>query len=148
MPDDESPKTVIVLDPVLEPREVIVLEEYDNGDDRDDDDCDNKYKRGDKRYFSRNSKRLGDIENRATDSLDRVANAVKHGVDAYTEKRNKSEKERCDGALVDFCVNAATGVSRTISESAPVLIDAAEAFTTNRRRKQLRRFVRSFPFPF
>lgn len=143
MPENEAPQKVIVL----EPRKVIVLEDAD--DNGDDNDCDNNDRRTKgKRYSSRNSRRLGDIENRATESLNRVAEAVDHGVDEYTKKRNKSEKERKDGALVDFLVNAATGASRTISESAPVLIDAAEAFTTNRRRKQVRKFVRSFPFPF
>ena len=112
MPENEAPQKVIVL----EPRKVIVLEDAD--DNGDDNDCDNNDKRvKGKRYSSRNSRRLGDIENRATESLNRVAEAVDHGVDEYTKKRNKSEKERKDGALVDFLVNAATGASRTISES-------------------------------
>ncbi len=143
MPDNEPPQKVIVL----EPRKVIVLEDAD--DNGNDNDCDNNDRRvNGKRYSSRNSERLGDIEHRATESLNRVADAVDHGVGEYTKGRNKSEKERRDGALVDFCVNAATGVSTTIAESAPVLIDVAKAFTTNRRRKQVRKFVRSFPFRF
>lgn len=138
MPDNEQPQKVIVL----EPQKVIVVEDAD-------DNCDDDDRRGKgKRYSSKNSRRLGDIENRVTKSLNRVADAIDHGADAYTKKRNKSEDERKDGALVDFFVNAATGASTTISESAPVLIDVAEAFTTNRRRKQIRKFVRSFPFRF
>jgi hypothetical protein len=140
MPDNESPKKVVVL----EPREVIVLEETD--DNGDDNGCDNNQKRGRrKRYSSRNSERLGDIEHRATDSLNRVADAIDHGVEDYTTKRDKSERERRDGALVDFLVNSAAGVSKTISESAYVLEDAAKAFTTNRRRKTIRKIVRNLP---
>lgn len=137
MPENEQAQKVIVL----EPQKVIVVEEAD--------DCDDNDRRGKgKRYSSKNSRCLGRIEDNATKSLNRVADAINHGADAYTKKRNKSEDEKKDGALVDFFVNAATGASTTISESAPVLIDVAEAFTTNRRRKQIRRFVRSFPFRF
>jgi hypothetical protein len=138
MPENEQAQKVIVL----EPQKVIVVEEAD-------DSCDDNDWRGQgKRYSSKNSRCLSRIEDKATNSLNRVADAINHGADAYTKKRNKSEDEKKDGALVDFFVNAATGASTTISESAPVLIDVAEAFTTNRRRKQIRRFVRSFPFRF
>jgi len=101
-----------------------------------------------KKSSSKASSRLSDIENRATKSLNRVTKAVNRGVNTYREKRDASERRRQDGALVDFWVNAATGVSEAIADSAPVLTDLAKAFTTNRRRKQFRKLVRSFPVLF
>jgi hypothetical protein len=112
------------------------------------DDEDKKRSGKKKRGSSRASRRLTDIEFRASKSLHRVTRAVNKGVETYIEKRDASERKQRDGAIVDFLVNSATGASESIAESAPVLIDLAKAFTTNRRRKQLRRLVRSFPVLF
>ena len=101
-----------------------------------------------KRGSSRNLRRLSDIELRASKSLRRVTRAVNRGVETYLDKRDASERKRRDGAIVDFFINSATGASQAVSDSAPVLIDLAKAFTTNRRRRQIRRLVRSFPLPF
>jgi hypothetical protein len=107
-----------------------------------------KKNRNKRRGSSEGSRRLEDIENRATESLHRVTKAVNRGVVTYREKRDASERRRQDGALVDFWINAATGVSEAISDSAPVLTDLAKAFTTNKRRKQFRKLVSSFPVLF
>ena len=101
-----------------------------------------------KKGSSRAARRLEDIENRASRSLHRVTKAVNRGVLTYREKRDRSERKRRDGALVDFCVNVATGVSEAVADSTPVLTDIAKAFSTRRRRKQVRKLVRSFPVLF
>jgi hypothetical protein len=113
-----------------------------------DSDGGKRRSRKKKKGSSKASRRLTDIENRATDSLHRVTRAVNRGVVTYREKRDASERKRQDGALVDFWVNAATGVSKAVADSAPVLTDLAKAFTTNRRRKQFRKLVRSIPVLF
>ena len=104
-------------------------------------------KRKKKRGSSRASRRLADIENRASKSLRRVTKAVDRGVEIYREKRDKSERKRRDGALVDFYENAAVGVAETIAKSSPALTDLAKAINTRSRRKMVRRFVRNFPVP-
>jgi ribosomal protein L14 len=104
-------------------------------------------KRKKKRGSSRSSRRLEDIENRATKSLRRVTKAVDRGVKIYREKRDKSERKRRDGALVDFYENAAVGMSETIAQASPALSDLARAFNTRRRRKNIRRLIGSFPVP-
>jgi len=104
-------------------------------------------KRKKKRGSSRTSRRLEDIENRVSKSLRRVSKAVDRGVKTYRDKRDKSERRRRDGALVDIYENAAVGVSEAISNSSPVLTDIAKAVNTRRRRKDIRRFVRALPVP-
>lgn len=100
-----------------------------------------------KRGSSRESKRLADIENRATKSVRRVTKAVNRGVGTYRDKRDKSQRKRRDGALVDSYENAAVGVAEAVSNSSPVLTDLAKAINTRRRRKSIRRLVRSLPVP-
>ena len=104
-------------------------------------------KRKKKRGSSKTSRRLEDIENRVSKSLRRVSKAVDRGVKTYRDKRDRSERRRRDGALVDSYENAAVGVSEAISNSSPVLTDIAKAINTRRRRKEIRRFVRGLPVP-
>lgn len=100
-----------------------------------------------KRGSSKKSRRLEDIENRVSKSLRRVTKAVDRGVRTYRDKRDKSERRRRDGALVDSYENAAVGVSEAIADSSPVLTDIAKAINTRRRRKEIRRLVRGLPVP-
>jgi hypothetical protein len=106
-----------------------------------------KYTKRKKRGSSRSSRRLADIENRATKSLRRVTRAVNRGVDTYRTKRKKSDKKYRDGALVDSYENAAVGIAEAVADSTPVLSDFAKAVNTRFRRKQMRRLVRSIPIP-
>jgi len=101
-----------------------------------DSDGDKKNRRN-KRGSSRASRRLEDIEDRASRSLHRVSKAVNRGVETYLDKRDASKRKRRDGALVDFWVNAATGVSETVADSAPVLTDLAKHLRPTDARKNL-----------
>ena len=100
-----------------------------------------------KRGSSRSSRRLADIENRATKSLRRVTKAVRRGVQTYRTKRKKSDRKYRDGALVDSYENAAVGIAEAVANSSPVLTDFAKAVNTRFRRKSIRRLVRTFPIP-
>lgn len=100
-----------------------------------------------KRGSSRSSRRLTDIENRASKALRRVSKAVDKGVKTYRDQRDKSQRKRRDGALVDSYQNAAVGAAEAIAQSSPVLTDFAKAVNTRRRRKSIRRLVRSLPIP-
>jgi vacuolar-type H+-ATPase subunit H len=103
------------------------------------------YKKRKKRGSSRASRRIEDVENRATKALHRVTKAVNKGVDNYIDKRDKSARKRRDGALVDFYENASVGISRAMAESSPVLTDMSKAINTRRLRKSIRRAVRGIP---
>lgn len=98
-----------------------------------------------KRGSSKAARRLEYYEKRLSKSARRVSRGVKNGVDTYIDNRNRSERKRKDGALVDFCENAAKGIARAISESSPVLTDYSKALNTKRMRKQIRQFLRPIP---
>ncbi len=100
-----------------------------------------------KRGSSRSSRRLIDIENRASKALRRVSKAVDKGVKTYREQRDKSARKRRDGALVDSYQNAAVGIAEAVANSSPVLTDFAKALNTRSRRKQIKRLVRVLPIP-
>jgi hypothetical protein len=100
-----------------------------------------------KRGSSRSSRRLTDIENRASKALRRVSKAVDKGVKTYRDKRDKSQRKTRDGALVDSYENAAVGIAEAVAQSSPVLTDFAKAVNTRRRRKEVRRLVRALPIP-
>ncbi len=100
-----------------------------------------------KRGSSKSLRRIEDIENRASRSLRRVSKAVDRGVETYRIKRKKSNRKYRDGAVVDSYENAAVGIAEAVSDSSPVLSDFAKAVNTRFRRKQVRKFLRSFPIP-
>lgn len=98
-----------------------------------------------KKGSSRSSRRLEDIERHLSKAVRRVSKGVKNGVDTYIDNRDRSERKRRDGALVDFCVNSAKGTARALSESSSVLTDLTRTWNTRRMRKQLRKALRPIP---
>jgi hypothetical protein len=93
---------------------------------------------------SRGSRRLTEIDKRATKAVRRVTRALDSGIDTYIEHRDKSKEARKDGVIVDFVENVSYGVSRAISEASPLVHDVAEAINTRRVRSQIRRAARLF----
>jgi DNA topoisomerase VI subunit B len=93
---------------------------------------------------SRGSRRLTEIDRRATKAVRRVTRALDRGIDTYIEHRDKSKEARKDGVIVDFIENVAYGVSRVVSEASPVIHDVAEAINTRKLRSQIRRAARTF----
>ena len=93
---------------------------------------------------SRGSRRLTEIDKRATKAVRRVTRALDSGIDTYIEHRDKSKATRKDGVIVDFVENVAYGVSRVVAEVSPVISDVAEAVNTRRLRSQIRRAARVF----
>jgi len=106
-------------------------------------------KRKAKRGSSRTSRRLEDIERRVSKAVRRVTKAVNRGMSEYLDQRDKSASKRRDGALVDFYENVSKGLSRSISEASPSIVDVSKAFNTNRNRRRIRRALRRLPrMPF
>jgi hypothetical protein len=98
-----------------------------------------------KKGSSKAAKRLEYYEKRLAKSARRVSRGIKNGVDTYIDNRNRSERRRRDGALLDLCENSAKGVAKAISESSPVLTDFAKALNTKKMRKQIKQFLRPIP---
>jgi hypothetical protein len=98
-----------------------------------------------KRGSSKSSRRIEDIENRANKAVHRVTKAVNRGVKTYQDQRDRSERRRRDGAIVDWYENASIGIAEAVANSSPILTDFARACNTRARRKQIRRFVRILP---
>jgi hypothetical protein len=98
-----------------------------------------------KRGSSKAARRLEYYEKRMSKSARRVSRGIKNGVDTYIDNRNRSERRRKDGAILDFCENSAKGIAKAISESSPILTDAAKALNTKKMRKQIKQFLRPIP---
>jgi hypothetical protein len=97
-----------------------------------------------KKTSSRGTRRLKDIDRRVSKALRRVTRSLDHGVDSYSEHRDKSSAKKKDGPVVDFAVNVSYGVSKAISEASPLLTDLTEALNTRSMRTQMRRVARTF----
>lgn len=104
-----------------------------------------KGKKKKKRGSSKAARRLESYEKHLSRAARRVSRGVRNGVDTYIDNRNRSERKRRDGAIVDLCQNLAKGTARAISESSPILTDYARALNTKRCRKQIRQFLRPIP---
>lgn len=98
-----------------------------------------------KRGSSQAARRLEFYEKHMAKSARRVSRGVKNGVDTYIDNRNRSERKRRDGAILDLCQNTAKGVAKAISESSPVLTDIAKSLNTKQMRKQIRQYLRPIP---
>jgi hypothetical protein len=98
-----------------------------------------------KKGSSKAARRLESYEKHLSRSARRISRGVKNGVDTYIDNRNRSERKRRDGAIVDLCQNLAKGTARAISESSPILTDYARAMNTKQMRKQIRQFLRPIP---
>src|SRR5690242_905629 len=72
-------------------------------------------KRRGKGNSSRGTRRLTEIDRRASKAIRRVTRAFNHGMDTYIEERDESRSKRKDGPVVDFVENVSYGVSTTLS---------------------------------
>jgi hypothetical protein len=98
-----------------------------------------------KRGSSRTTRRLADIERQFSRAARRVSKGCKNGWDEYLDNRDRSQRRRRDGAIVDYYENMSKGIARAISEASPALTDIAKAFNSKRMRKQIRRALRPLP---
>jgi hypothetical protein len=101
-----------------------------------------------KRGSSRAARRLEDVESRVSEAVRRVTRGVDSGVDRYIARRNRSARDRRDGALVDFGTNVARGTTKAVRDSSPALIDVAKIVNTKRLRKRIRKALRCVPVIF
>jgi hypothetical protein len=72
----------------------------------------------------------------------RAARAASKGLDTYEQERQRSAKEKTDGAIEDFFNNSAKAVSASLKEASDIPVDIVESINTESYRKQLRKNLR------
>lgn len=72
----------------------------------------------------------------------RAAKAASKGLDTYDQERQRSAKEKTDGAIEDFFNNSAKATSSFLKEASEIPVDVAEAMNTESYRKRLRKNLR------
>jgi len=72
----------------------------------------------------------------------RAAKAASKGLDTYDQERQRSAKEKTDGAIEDFFNNSAKATSSFLKEASEIPVDVAEALNTESYRKRLRKNLR------
>ena len=72
----------------------------------------------------------------------RAAKAASKGLDTYEHERQKSAKEKTDGAIEDFFNNSAKATSAYLKEASDIPVDLVESMNTESYRKRLRKNLR------
>jgi hypothetical protein len=72
----------------------------------------------------------------------RVARAASKGLDTYEHERQKSAKEKTDGAIEDFFHNSAKAASATLKEASEIPVDLVDSINKESYRKRLRENLR------
>jgi len=99
---------------------------------------------------TRGMRTMQTVERRLSRGGRKLAQALADGMKKYQKQRNKSAKDRKDGAILDFVDNLGAGFAEAQRQAAPASEDIITAFSTKRTRKQFRRAVRALSsyFPF
>ena len=72
----------------------------------------------------------------------RAAKAASKGIDTYEQERQRSAKEKTDGAIEDFFNNSAKAASVYLKEASEIPVDLVESVNTESYRKRLRKNLR------
>jgi hypothetical protein len=72
----------------------------------------------------------------------RSARAFSKGIDTYEQERDRSAKEKKDGAIEDFVHNSAKAASASMKEASEIPVDIAEALGSRSYRRQARKNLR------
>jgi hypothetical protein len=96
-----------------------------------------------KRKYSRGLKDVQVAGRRAGKISSRMVRAVSKGMNAYRKASDKSARKKRDGAIRDFGLNAAKGLSRTLRSSSDLPFDMAKALDTRGSRRLVRRQIRA-----
>ena len=74
--------------------------------------------------------------------VQRAAKAASKGLDTYEHERQRSAKEKTDGAIEDFFNNSAKATSVYLKEASEIPMDIAESTNTRSFRKRFRKYLR------
>ncbi len=104
-----------------------------------------------KKKKRRTSSGLGDAErfgHHATRASSRLARAISKGFRRYERERDRSARNRRDGALRDFVENASLGLGATLRAAADVPYELARGTNSRGVRRQTRCFAGLLAVPF
>jgi hypothetical protein len=96
-----------------------------------------------KRKYSRGLKGVQVAGRRAGKISSRLVRAVSKGMNAYRKASDKSARKKRDGAMRDFGLNTAKGLSRTLRSSSELPLDMAKVLDTGGSRRMVRRQIRA-----
>lgn len=72
----------------------------------------------------------------------RSARVLSKGIDTYEQERDRSAKEKKDGAIEDFIDNSAKAASASMKEASELPVDIAEALGDRSYRRRTRKSLR------
>lgn len=96
-----------------------------------------------KRRYSSGLKDIQIAGRRMSRISSRTTRAVSKGINGFRKASNKSSQKKRDGALRDFPVNLAKGMSRGLRAASPIPHDIARSFDTRSSRRFVRLQIRS-----
>lgn len=82
------------------------------------------------------------LEGDAVRIAQRAVRALSKGIDTYEHERQKSAKEKTDGAIEDFFHNSAKATSAYLKEASEIPVDLVESLDKESYRKRLRKNLR------
>lgn len=95
-----------------------------------------------KRKYSRGLRDVQELGRTVSKASTRVARAVAKGMAQYRKRSEKSARKKRDGAILDFAVNMADGLGKTIRGLSVLPADLAKGLTTKRGKRRARRQLR------
>jgi len=102
---------------------------------------DNK-KKNKKRRYTRGMRTMQEFELGFTRSTERIGKAVSRGLSVYRRRRNKSSRNRRDGAIRDGIENVSRAVGRALRTGSDAPYQFAKAINSRRFSKQIRDALR------
>lgn len=99
-----------------------------------------KLKRGkkNKKGYSKEFRDLQRSEAKLSKIAEKAARAAAKGAIVYNKARKKSAGNKRDGAMRDFGLNLAEGLSASLRRASSIPVDAAEAMNTKSSRRLMR----------
>ncbi len=95
-----------------------------------------------KERYSEGLEDIQRFEGNAMRIAQRANHAVSKGIDTYVHERDKSAREKKDGAIEDFAHNTAAAGSAFLKEASELPVDVADSLESTGYRKRLRRALR------
>lgn len=95
-----------------------------------------------KEQYSEGLADIQEFEGNAVRMAQRASKAVSKGIDTYKTERDRSAREKTDGAIEDFVHNSAAASSAFMKEASDFPVDLADSLEKMGYRKRLRRALR------
>jgi hypothetical protein len=98
--------------------------------------------KAEKERYSEGLADIQQIEGNATRIAQRASRAVSKGIDTYVHERDRSAREKIDGAIEEVVHTSAAAGSAFMKEASDLPVDLADSLDKTGYRKRLRRALR------